>query len=232
MQSWRIKGGARRLFNCVKSEQGSIVLEASLLLPMFAAFLIAFISLVQISVTELALQDAVSETAKQIAANLYPVKLLYAEAKQKYGQSKLAAGIGEMVDKVNSAREQAEGVENFVEDYAAFIPDPVVRLMQAEKEMRETLEQTAGDSYDQAKREALRILAEKAFTPIVGLSADKRWIKSDRLKVTSIDVPIPDDAGKAFIGIEARYELKLAIPFFPKTFVLKKKAYERAWVGA
>ncbi len=52
-------------------EQGSIVLEASLVLPLFLFFIIFLIYMVQMTLVSTALQTTASETVKQVSAKIY-----------------------------------------------------------------------------------------------------------------------------------------------------------------
>lgn len=63
-------------------EEGSITLEAALTLPFFLTFILALVTIVQVAITEIALQAAVSETAKQVAHHYEPVHWL----QQKSGE--------------------------------------------------------------------------------------------------------------------------------------------------
>lgn len=63
-----------------KEREGSITLEATIILPFFLVFVLALITIIHIIMTELALQSAVHETVKQMAAHMYPVYLLHAYA--------------------------------------------------------------------------------------------------------------------------------------------------------
>lgn len=57
------------------SEQGSMVVEAALVLPMFMFFVIFLIYIVQMTLISTALQSTVSDTVKIVAAHMYPVSL-------------------------------------------------------------------------------------------------------------------------------------------------------------
>lgn len=210
---------------------GSIVLEATLTLPFFALLLLGAISLVQVAAADLALRSAVSETAKTMAASMYPVSLLYAEGKSKIESSKPAQVWDSISGRAEAARGQVERVEQFVDDYAAYIPEPLLRLVEGEKRWRESLEEAGNDSIDEAKRQAAQAIAKAVFTPIVKRFADMKLLDEKRLQVIQVDWPIPDDPDRAWIGIEVQYEMKLAVPLFSKTVTLKKKALERCWIG-
>jgi hypothetical protein len=211
--------------------EGGIVLEAALTLPFFALLLLGAISLVQTAAADLALRSAVSETAKTIAAYMYPVSLLYAEGKAQVESSQPAQAWDRIQARAEAAQGQVERAEQFVDDYSAYLPEPIVKLVEGEKKWRESLEDAAGERADEAKRQAAEAVARTVFTPIVKRFADLKLLNEERLHVVHVDWPVPDDPERAWIGIEATYEMKLALPLFGKTVVLKKKALERCWIG-
>jgi hypothetical protein len=216
----------------MKCEQGGIVVEAALLLPLFLTFIISLIMFIQISLAEMALQSAVSETTKSIAAQLYPVKLLVQEAKSKYEQSGAAGAINAAVDRVQTARSKVIGAEDFIDEYAAYIPDPVLEILKWEKEKREQGEGVLESEYDSFIEKQINPRVNAAFTPIVYAYSDSTYIQHDNLKVTSVILPDLFAGGKTYFGVEAELAFRLRLPFISRTLTLKKKAYERAWLGA
>lgn len=214
----------------VKEQQGSIVLEAALTLPFFIAFVTLLTAFIRLSLTEMALQSAVSESAKVIAANMYPVEQLYREGQSQWSNSRTSVWIGNVVAQADSARQKVLDTENFVEQYERWIPEPLVRLAQWEKERREQLEALGGSSAAEAKQGLERQLA-KAATPIIASFATTDRLETDKLLVTKLSFPDFDNHEEAYVSIEVQYEYTFAVPFFKKTVMLRKKALERAWVG-
>ncbi|KIL40219.1 hypothetical protein SD70_15205 [Gordoniibacillus kamchatkensis] len=213
------------------SDAGGIVLEAALTLPFFALLMLGFVSLVQLAVADVALRSAVSETVKTVAANMYPVRLLYSEAKARVESTKPAQAWNAVAGRIQDAHGNVQTAEQFVEQYAAYIPGPIVQIVNAEKQLRTALEDEALDRVDGVKQQVSRTVAREAVTPILASFADTSILKRERLQVTDVDWPVPDDPEQAWIGIEAAYEMRLALPFFTRTVVLKKKALERCWIG-
>jgi hypothetical protein len=218
----------------IRNQEGGIVLEAALVLPLFLSFILMLIAFIQISLAEMALQSAVSETTKILAVNMYPVDLLYAEAQSRWDQSSANGWIEQALGRVDSVRQKAVDSEQFVEDYEKWIPQPVVKLMEWEKTHREQMEALAHAETEEAKqniKDAYTPLLNAAFTPLVSLYANKSRLQTNRLKVTEVVLPNLSSKEQVFIGIEAKYEVPLHVPFFRKTVVIRKKALERAWVG-
>lgn len=214
------------------SEHGGIVLEAALTLPFFSLLLLGFVSLIQLAVADMALRSAVSETVKTVAADMYPVRLLYSEARQRVESSKPAQAWDAVTGRIRETQGKVQSAEHFVEDFAAYIPEPIVRLAEAEKRLRTALKAETDDRVDGAVQQLSRTIARETVTPILVTFADTSVLKRDGLQVTEVDWPIPDDPERAWVGIEATYAMKLSLPFFPRTIVLKKKAFERCWIGS
>ncbi|MBP1995245.1 TadE/TadG family type IV pilus assembly protein [Paenibacillus eucommiae] len=216
----------------MKREEGGIALEAALLLPLFLAFVVSLIMFIQISMAEMALQSAVSETTKSISTQIYPVKLLVQEAKSKYDQSDIAKTIQSVLNHIQTARSKVIGAEEFVDDYAFFIPDAFKEMLTFEKKKRELFEAAAQSEYEGLIEREIMPQVYAAFTTIVYAYSDSPFIHRDKLKVTSVILPNLLANGSSYFGVEAQLEFKLIAPFFSRTLILKKKAYERTWLGA
>ncbi|MDR6549696.1 pilus assembly protein [Paenibacillus qinlingensis] len=215
-----------------KDQEGGIVLEAALILPLFLSFVVGLILFIQIAIAEMALQAGVSEATKSIAGQVYPVQLLVQEAKSKYDQSAAANLINTVVDQVQSARSQIVNTENFVEQYAAYIPDYVLALVQWEQEKRELGEGMAEDELNAMFESQVKPRILAAFTPIVFAFCDANILHRENFKVTAVTVPSMVQNEDSYFGVEAQLTYKLPIPFISHTIVLKKRAFERAWVGS
>ncbi|MFD0697109.1 TadE/TadG family type IV pilus assembly protein [Paenibacillus sp. GCM10027628] len=213
-------------------QQGGIVLEASLVLPFFLAFVVGIILFIQLAVMEMALQAGVTEATKSIAGQLYPVRLLVQEAKSHYDQSRVSEMINSAVDRVKSARDKVVGAEDLADEYAAYIPDSLLELIKWEKEKRRQGEGEAQEEIDQFYDQTVKPRINAAFTPIAYAFCDSATIRKDQFKVISVTLPSMERSGNAFFGIEAQIEYKFPLPFISKMIILKKKAFERAWVGA
>jgi hypothetical protein len=204
------------------------VIEASLILPFFISFVLVLNSFIQISIAQFALQTAVSETNKQLASHMYPVKLLYIEAKTQVESSKAGVVIQRVLDQVEQARSKITDSEDLVERYASYIPEPIVVWMECEKRKREFLEENGQET----AMKLLKPILNQAFTKLVLQFTDTALLRPDQLHVVDVDLPDLDSSSDGFIAIEAQYDLNLPIPFFHRTLSLRKRAVERIWVGS
>lgn len=64
----------------LRDAEGSLTIEASVVLPVFLAILLLLINLVNISITFIAVDHAVSETVKQMAGHAYLLKKVEGQA--------------------------------------------------------------------------------------------------------------------------------------------------------
>lgn len=205
-----------------------------MVLPLFLSFIFMLVAFIQVSIAEMALQSAVSETTKVVAAHMYPVDLLYQQAKGKWEQTAAAGWLEQALGHIESVKQTAVNTEEFMDQYERWIPDPVIKLMEWERTNREEVEalgQAQSEEAKQAVKAVYKPLLNKAVTPIVALYANKTSLRTERLKVTDVILPDLNQRDQAFIGIEAEYEVPLVIPFFHKTMTVRKRALERAWIG-
>lgn len=214
----------------MKDQQGSIVLEAALTLPFFIAFVTLLTAFIRLSLTEMALQSAVSESAKVIAANMYPVEQLYREGQSQWSNSRTSVWIDHVVAQTDAAKQKVLDAEVFVEQYERWIPEPLVRLVEWEQQRREQLEAMGVSAVTEAKA-SLELHLANAATPIIASFAETDRLERDKLLVTRLTFPDLDNHEEAYVSIEAQYEYTFAVPFFKKTILLRKQALERAWVG-
>ncbi|WP_284639887.1 TadE/TadG family type IV pilus assembly protein [Paenibacillus silviterrae] len=213
-----------------QAEEGSMVVEAALVMPFFLTLIMLLVSFIQISLAEMALQTAVSESSKVIASNMYPVRHLYLQGQARWQQSAAGVWLEQIVSQVQTARQTVTDAEAFADDYAQWIPEPLLMAVKWEKERREKLE-TLGQDAAQTVKDRVNEGLRDAATPIVAAFADERRLRREKLKVTKLVFPSFENMGEAYLVIEAQYELTLHIPFYRKTILLKKQAMERAWIG-
>lgn len=188
-----------------KDERGSIIVEAALIMPLFLSLMIAMISFIQIAVAEMALQHAVSETTKQVAAHMYPVYLL--------SQTKAGDELAHMLQDFDVMKDQFASPSTFSEDYAALIPEPIIAMLSLN-------EQSVDDQ-----------LKNSLVLPLLNMYVDERLLHKQRIRVTDSHWPNVFNKQQAYFGLTAQYELKLHIPFIRQSLIISKTAYERVWIG-
>lgn len=162
--------------------------------------------MVKFALTDIALNRATSETAKQIATQVYPVKVV------------------------------VEGVTDIVGDqYAEIIDDLHENQQHLEADLIETLgseglqllKDSTGGLISSAQASALNFVIRRH------LAEEDRMniIVADNVNVESAILPVIDGSSQ-YVEINATYQIDLPIPFLDQTFILRKKAVERAWLGS
>ncbi len=189
-----------------RKQDGSVTLEAAVFMPIFILFLVFLIYMVRFALTDIALNRATSETAKQIATQVYPVKVV---------TEKVTSFVGD----------QYQEIIKDLEDNQQHIEAELVETLGSEG--LQLLKDSTGGVISSAQASALTYVVQRH------LEEEDRMkiIEADNVEVESAVLPIIDGDSK-YVEIVATYELDLPIPFIERTFVLRKKAVERAWLGS
>ncbi|MEO3944583.1 TadE family protein [Gorillibacterium sp. CAU 1737] len=214
-----------------RSASGSLTLEAALVLPLFLVFVLAMHALIRLSIAEVKVQAAASETVKEIATHYAPVDRLYSKAKQKAAGTRTAEVIGQVLDQIRKARGAVTQAEESAATYESIIPDSILSLLEWEKKRREQWEAEGQSMGEDVVRTCVDPVLNGAFQPIVWHYADKRVLQKEQFRVTKVTLPDLNRAGEPWFGVEVEYRVRLPLPFVSKTIVIRKKAMERAWVG-
>ncbi|WNQ09129.1 hypothetical protein MJA45_15895 [Paenibacillus aurantius] len=177
------------------------------------------------------MRSAVGETVKVTAAHMGPVETLYVSAKEKASETKPAILLGEVLSRIRNARDTVVGAEESAAKYEEWIPDSVLAVIEWEKEQREHWEQEGKDGVDQVIDQTVTPMLNKAFKPVVLHYGNRKILKEENLEIVKISFPELGNHARAGFGIEVSYAFQLPVPFFHKTVMIRKKAYERVWVG-
>ncbi|MGN8645408.1 TadE/TadG family type IV pilus assembly protein [Gracilibacillus sp. HCP3S3_G5_1] len=194
----------------VRKEDGSITLEAALVMPFFILFLVFLMYMIKFALVEIAINRATSEATKQVATQLYPAEVV--------------------VDEVHTA---ASGTDI----YQDLVPGIQENIELIEESVKETLGE---ENYNTIKGRAGAVLDEASaavFTSVVNMYLEKEEemniVDRDNVKVTSAVLPnIFSSSGNKYVEITTQYELDLPIPFIDEPFIIEKHSKERAWVGS
>lgn len=197
----------KRLLN---KEDGSITLEAAIFMPFFVLFLVFLMYMIKFALVDIAINRATSETAKQIATQIYPAQLLVDEVQAK-----------------------AEGNEKYQELQAGVLEN----LNLIEEAVKSTLGE---NTYNNIKEKAGETLEGAAAMPItlvvkryLASESEANIIDIENVKVTSAKLPnVFSASGNKYVEITTEYELDLPIPFIKEPFIIEKFAKERAWTGS
>lgn len=193
-------------------ERGSIVVEASLVLPLFLLIFVFLVYIVQMTAYSTVLQTTASEAAKQVATHLYPVQTAADNLRRLEPVSKALQGFS----KISFAELAAT--------YGSALPDPIGKWV-AEAA-------ATGDLPLQAlKDEVASSVLDPVIKPLLGPLIANGPLEDDRLHVIGISVPTTGAGNRPYFGVELTYELPLQVPFTGKPLSIRAKAEERVWIG-
>ncbi|MDY0408520.1 TadE family protein [Virgibacillus soli] len=195
------------MISLLRRENGSITIEAALLIPIILTFILFLTSLVKISIAEMALQDAVSDTAQTVAH--YTFLSLVAEKKI---QETTDGFIDDLKDKAGDSLGNHDIANNLLEKLA---------------QMGKDLVPTSGQVIDKYGAKPLYEKAVKDKYREIVKGGD--FFNPDGIKIFKHEYPNTRNDAKAIVGAEV--ELKIVVPFFEKKVKVKKLATERAWAG-
>ncbi len=208
----RQKQLARHTVN-LRSESGSIALEASLIMPIVLMVFVFFICLIRLSAVQMALHGTVSQTVRQVAANIYPVELAY---------NKAASSMPTTTEPpTKPSAEQMPGIDIIADKLEEWLPSPAGPLMAA------VIKGDWKSVIDSAATEVGRSIVE----PLLRHEADQAILDPELLKLKRLSLPDLKGKTEAYIRIEAEYTFKLGFPFTKRALVLREQAEERVWVS-
>ncbi|MFC5648321.1 TadE/TadG family type IV pilus assembly protein [Paenibacillus solisilvae] len=201
----------------LRSETGSIALEASLIMPIVLMVFIFFICLIRLSAVQMALHGTLSQTVRQAAANIYPVELAYNKAVSSMPPAAEPSGAGTGA----LAAAPLPGIEMVADKLEGWLPSPAGRLLAA------VLEGDWKPVVDAAATEIGRSVVE----PLLRHEADRAVLNPELLRLSRLSLPDLKGKTEAYIRIEAEYTFKLGFPFTKRSLTLREQAEERVWVS-
>lgn len=207
-----------------KTSSGSIVLEASLVLPIFIMIMFFFIYMVQMSVYSIQLHSVASNAVRHISAHIYPVALAvdqYSVQNNRGGKNDGGAvGQGSVFDWNMPKLSLAE----WAGQYADKLPEPLsLWIMDAAAKGDEPL--------SDLKNNVLEAVLDPVVKPMLQPFVQDTVLSERRLHVSRITVPDLKTGRNPYFGIELSYELPIQVPLSNRKIVLQARAQERLWVG-
>ncbi|QJC51264.1 hydroxyisourate hydrolase [Paenibacillus albicereus] len=193
----------------LRGREGSIVLEAALVVPVFLLLLVLLSVFLQLSAAETALQRAADASARQIAAHMRPALLLQQEAAAAIG----AANPSGLDAALPGWREAAAAA-------AGRLPEPAGPL--AESVLR--------GEWKPALQAAADTAAKKALEPLLLREAEAAGLEKEHVRLTAVRLPDLDTREQGFLLLEAEYSFPIRVPFTNERIVLRRWAKERAWI--
>ncbi|WP_246590689.1 TadE/TadG family type IV pilus assembly protein [Paenibacillus sophorae] len=221
----------------MSKNEGSMVVEAAMVLPVFLLFVLFLIFIVQMTLYSTALQSTVSDTVKEVATHMYPVALTAEKAEQARTTSGEAENGTDDQSASDNVGSEATGsgktsvwtiprlsVADWAEQYAAELPPPLDEWIRSAAKKGE-------GPLQELQAEGSEAVLDAAVKPLL-----KPYIASDmldyrRIHVSNVIVPKLKDGEKPYFGLQVSYELPMKVPFLNWSIVLEASSVERLWIG-
>ncbi|WP_334073690.1 MULTISPECIES: TadE family protein [Paenibacillus] len=203
--------------------KGSIVLEASLVMPLFVMVIFLFIYMVQMTLISTQMQVVAANAVRQVSAHIYPVAL--AVSKTTAGE-KTNRNEGEPLPGKQSAgwRMPELSLSAWANEYASKLPEPLSGWVQS-----------AANRGDEPLQDVKSRLSEQvldpAIKPMLRPFLKGTWLKEERLHVHRVTVPDLKTGRNPYFGLEISYELPIKVPLTGRRILLQARAEERLWIG-
>ncbi|WP_336788227.1 TadE/TadG family type IV pilus assembly protein [Paenibacillus sp. MMO-177] len=205
----RLAGLIRRRVKARGSENGSMVLEAALVMPLLLMVLLLFLMMIRLCAVQMALQSAASQTVRQIATHIRPADLTFQKASSSIPD---LGSIGLPLPDWGGA---------MAKDAAGWLPAPADALASAVLE----------GSWQPVADAAATELGRGAVEPLLRQFADEAVLEKERLSLARLSLPDLKEKRQPYLTIEAEYEFPLSLPFLNRKIVLREQASERVWVS-
>jgi len=208
----RLKSLRKQVFEA-KKEQGTMVLEASLVLPIFLFFILFLIFIVQMTLISTALQSTAGETVKQLSTKIYPVSLAFVPSDSAGGEGLEEKGKWPQL----SLTEWADG-------YASSLPSPLSDWVRdAAKRGEEPLQRI--------KTSVMEAILDPVVKPLLQPFVETTLLDMERIHVNGVSVPNLKNKTNPYFRLELSYELPVKVPFLGKPLRIQVAAAERIWIG-
>lgn len=190
----------------IESQRGSITVEAALVFPFFIALILLLVNIINVAVVQIAMDHAVSETTKKIAAYSFPLKYI------KQGSNLIRNFNGtSSTQLIPNSNIILNSWRDYMEEGASKSIETVIKEM-AQNEIKKIYPLGNLDQKDK-----FYISDFKIYNP---LQENSKSAGAGDESINNKDVKIVVD-----------YNVKISIPFCPlKELKLQSKAMERAWV--
>lgn len=206
-------------------EAGSIVLEASIVVPLFLMFVIALVILIQTTSVQMALQSSSIQLAKQVATHWKPIILASDSLSNVVSSASSTTSTASSGSSASSAGltaptgEKLSGWREIAADAAGKLPEPMGKLSSAA---------LRGD-WNSIEDYAISQAGRSVLTPVLRDLADQAVLNQDNLVLHNAVLPSLTGGSNEYVEIEAEYPFPIRVPFSNQSFILREKAVERAW---
>ncbi|WP_247681745.1 TadE family protein [Paenibacillus sp. Marseille-P2973] len=205
--------------------QGSIVLEASLVMPVFVIVIFLFIYMVQMTLLSTQMHAVAANAVKQVSAHMYPVAL--AVSKQSVDSAEAEGGEQLSVGgKPSSSARSMPGLSlpEWADQYASSLPAPFSNWISSAADK-------GVEPLQDIKNSVTESVLDPVVKPLIRPFLKGTWLNEHRLHVSRVTVPDMKTGKNPYFGLEISYELPIKVPFTGRPIVLQARAEERLWIG-
>lgn len=213
----------RSPISAMNKQDGTIVLETMLTLPLFIVFVLAMIAIIKIGIAEIALDHALTETTKQFSAHMYAAEVLLEE----FNKTKAGQTIAQYTAEIKAVSNQAQQTGQWFEQVSEMMPVDLLDLLPVVNEAEQALVAGGNDLYVAT----LNLLLNPLVMNYTDSFGHGKVLNKERLKIVGLQFPDLGNRNDPYFGIEATYDVHLNLPFIQRTIQLRKKSLERVWIG-
>lgn len=201
--------GCSRLSLAGRSADGSIVVEAAIVLPLILFALAAFVLLIMLCAAQMALHQTASQTARSLASHMYPAELA------SVGIAGAAAGM------MPAGAPMLPEWKEVAAEAAEWLPAPAGELASS------ALRGDWGPLVDLASTELGRGIIE----PMARQFAKESALKPERIGLAKLMLPDLNNKEDAYLSVTLEYEFPMKVPLLGRQILLRKQIRERVWVS-
>ncbi|WP_042198304.1 TadE family protein [Paenibacillus camerounensis] len=220
MECWSLQAQKRR-------DEGSMVVEAAMVLPVFLLFVLFLIYIIQMTLYSTALQSTASDTVKMISTHIYPAALAAQRLAEEENSVADPAGPGGAPDAGKPSGKWSIprlSLQEWSGSYADTMPSPIDEWVRAAV-------QRAEGPLQELQAEASQAVLDLALKPLMKPYLATDWLDYDRIHVSNVTIPELKEGSRPYFGLVVSYELPMKVPFLNKAIVLEAGSVERIWIG-
>lgn len=204
-----------------RTSQGSMVLEASLVMPVFIIVIFFFIYMVQMTVYSVQMHIAASNAVKQVSAHIYPIALAIDDKHSE--QNAEGESHGRQMNVFEWSMPKLS-LSEWAGQYADSLPEPLSGWMSDAA--------AKGDEpLNDIKNSMLEAVLDPVMKPLLKPFMQDTLLREEHVHVSRVTVPDLKTGKNPYFGIELSYELPIKVPFSNRKIVLQARAQERLWIG-
>lgn len=204
----------------IKQTRGSVVLEASLVMPIFIMFIFFLIYIVQMTITLGQMHTVSANAAKLVASHIYPISVVVENHNTKTDanltQNPSSTKATWIIPKLS--------LSEWSTQYTSKLPEPLSSWMKRAVDKGIT-------PLEELKTQVSEAVLDPLIKPLLRPLLKHTSLYEPRLHVSSITIPDLGKGERPYIGIELSYELPIKVPFTSTPIYLQTKAVERIWIG-